>query len=243
MRTLYTLWIFILFVGSFFILFPLYYVFVQNRKWHHLAHELTKIWARIIIYLSFIRVEEVFEEQLDKKETVIFAPNHFSYFDIPIIAYSAPGFYKFIGKKSLGEVPVFGYMFRNLYITVNRSSKIDGYKALVKGLDCLKNNIGLVVFPEGGIISGGPELAPFKEGAFRMAIEGQIPIVPVSIPYNWIFLHDEKKLRVKYRKLKVVYHKKISTKGLTIDSVDELKAQTFDIINKQIKKDNQSENR
>ena len=243
MRTLYTLWILILFVGSFFILFPLYYVFLQKKKWHHLAHELTKIWARIIIYLSFIRVEIVFEEKLDKSETVIFTPNHFSYFDIPIIAFSAPGNYKFIGKKSLGEIPIFGYMFRKLYLTVNRTSKIDAYRALLKGLECLDSGIGLVVFPEGGIVSGGPELASFKEGAFRMAIERQIPIVPVSIPFNWIFLYDQKKLRVKYRKLKVVYHKKIITKGLDIDSVDELKNKTFEIIEKQLKTDNNSENR
>jgi 1-acyl-sn-glycerol-3-phosphate acyltransferase len=192
--------------------------------------------------LACIKVEIEFESPLEPNKAYIYTPNHFSYFDITIMAFATPGFYKFIGKKSLGEIPVFGYMFRNLYITIDRESKINSYKALQKGLETLDEGIGLVIFPEGGILSKGPELSRFKDGPFRMGIEKQIPIVPVTIPFNWIFLPDAEKVRAHYRKLKIIFHKPIETSSYNINSLDELKEKTFNIISDRIKKELESEN-
>lgn len=242
MKRIYSIWIFFLFASTFFILFPIYYVFLQNEKWHRPAHELTKFWARVIVYGAGIQVERVFEAPLDKGIPYIYAPNHFSYFDIPLMAFSTPGFYRFMGKKSLGEIPVFGYMFRRLYITVNRESKIDSYRALHRGLEELKKNIGLVVFPEGGIRDTAPKLARFKDGAFRMALITGVPLVPVTIPFNWIFLPDGQWV-VRPGKLKIIFHQPIETKHLTEKDMEDLKKQTFDIISNQLKAELQGEDR
>jgi 1-acyl-sn-glycerol-3-phosphate acyltransferase len=242
MKRIYSIWIFFLFAFTFFLLFPIYYVFLQNQKWHRPAHELTKFWARVIFYGAGIRVEKIFEGDIENGSPYIYAPNHFSYFDIPLIAFSTPGFYKFMGKKSLGEIPVFGYMFSRLYITVNRESRIDSYRALHRGLEELEKNIGLVVYPEGGIRDTAPNLSRFKDGPFRMAVRTGVPLVPVTIPFNWIFLPDEQWV-VNPRKLKIIFHKPIETKHLTEDDMEDLKKQTFDIISKRLKEELESENR
>ncbi len=242
MKKIYSIWVTLLFVATFFLLLPLYYIFLQNEKWHRFAHSLTKFWSVVIIKCAFIRVERVYEEKIDPKKIYIYTPNHFSYFDIPIMAYGTPGFYKFIGKKSLGEIPIFGYMFRKLYITVNRESKIDGYRTLLRGLETIDKHIGLVIFPEGGIRNKVPQMGDFKDGPFKMAIARHIPIVPVTIPFNWIFLPDGQ-WTVNPKKLKIVYHKAIDTSNMDESDLENLKGCCRNTIADQLKKDLQFENR
>ncbi len=92
-----------------------------------------------------------------------------------------------------------------------------------------------MMFPEGGIITANPpEMAPFKDGPFRVAIEKKVPIVPVTIPYNWIILPDEDWL-INWRKAKIVYHQPIETSHLTMDDLENLKRQTFEIIEEELK--------
>ncbi|QNL21133.1 1-acyl-sn-glycerol-3-phosphate acyltransferase [Hyphobacterium sp. CCMP332] len=242
MKKLYTIWMIIIFVITFFMLFPFYYVFLQNKKWHRLAHNLTKIWAWVIMKCGLISIEAVFEAKIEPKKKYIYTPNHFSYFDIPLISYLTPGYYKFIGKKSLGEIPVFGYMFRNLYITVNRESKTNAYKTLLRAVDTLNQGIGLVVYPEGGILSPGPELAAFKDGPFRMAVESNTEIIPVTIPFNWIFLPDNTWI-INRRKLKIIYHRPLKPGANSQEEVERLKKECFKIISDRLKKELESENR
>lgn len=242
MKKIYSIWMIIIFTLTFFMLFPFYYVFLENKKWHRSAHKLTRFWAWVVIKSGLIGLDVVFEEKIDPNKKYIYTPNHFSYFDIPLMAYATPGFYKFIGKKSLGEIPIFGYMFKNLYITVDRESKTDAYKTLIRALDTLKHGIGLVVYPEGGILSSGPELSRFKDGPFRMAAESNTEIIPVTIPFNWIFLSDNTWV-VKPKRLKIIYHKAIKPKVNSQTEVDRLKKETFDIISETLKKELESENR
>jgi 1-acyl-sn-glycerol-3-phosphate acyltransferase len=94
----------------------------------------------------------------------------------------------------------------------------------------------LVIFPEGGIITKHPpNMTPFKDGAFRTAIEKQIPVVPVSIPNNWIILPDKDPLYLQRGTIRVIFHKPIETKGYTLDRIDELKKKVFDVIDHELK--------
>ena len=93
----------------------------------------------------------------------------------------------------------------------------------------------LTIFPEGGIITKHPpQMVKFKDGAFRTAIEKQIPIVPVTIPFNWIILPDHPVLRVKRGLIKVIFHEPIDTSGYTLDQIDKLKDTVFSIISQEL---------
>src|SRR5260221_1297629 len=95
----------------------------------------------------------------------------------------------------------------------------------------------ILIYPEGGIITvDPPHVTLFKDGAFRTAIEKQIPIVPVTIPFNWIILRDQKPLRLQRGKVKVIFHEPIETKGMTLDDVKILKQKAYAVIASELEK-------
>ena len=102
--------------------------------------------------------------------------------------------------------------------------------------EAIDNGKSLVIYPEGGIMTKKePVMGKFKDGAFRTAIEKQIPVVPVTIPYNWIILPPYEFLVWRGR-IKVIFHEPIETTGLTLNDVDMLKEKVFTVINEELKK-------
>ena len=144
-------------------------------------------------------------------------------------------FFSIIGKSSLAKVPLFGYMFSRLYIAVNRSVGKKRYEAFEKGLQAVDEGRNLVIFPEGGITSKEPpKMGEFKEGAFKIAIQKNIPIIPVTIYNNWIIMEDKKDKILRWKLSKVKFHSSIETKSLSLDNVQELKDKVFEIISKEL---------
>ena len=195
------------------------------------------IWAKFFFNLCLLPVRIIHEEKFDPKQQYIFCANHFSYLDIPLMGFTYHDFV-FVGKSSLAKIPLFGYMFKKLHITVDRSSFRDRHKALLRSKEAIEQGRSLLIFPEGGILtSNPPEMARFKDGAFRTAIEKQISIIPVTIPYNWILLPDESVV-LNRRASTIVYHKPIVVKGMTMEDLETLKMNTFAVIDSTLKKYN-----
>ncbi len=143
----------------------------------------------------------------------------------------------FVGKSEMENIPLFGFMYRKLHITVDRSKLKSRMNTIIKSRKALDEGKSLVIFPEGGIITKKPpHMVSFKDGAFRAAIEKQIPIVPVTIPSNWIILSDRQNLRLQRGLIKMIFHKPIETKGYTLDQISELKNKVFDVIDHELKK-------
>lgn len=133
---------------------------------------------------------------------VIYCPNHSSYFDIPILYYVLPPEVCFLGKSELSQVPVFGPIFNRVHISVKRNSAKQGVESLKKASEMLKRGRSVVIFPEGTIKADiQPHLLPFKDGAFRLAILTQRPIVPVYMPYNHDFMPDDGRFYPHWRPL------------------------------------------
>ena len=127
-------------------------------------------------------------------------------------------------------------MYRKLHITVNRASLKSRLNTLKLSLEAIDEGKSLVIFPEGGIVTEkDPVMGRFKDGAFRVAIQKQIPIVPVTIPYNWIILPPDQFL-LKWHRIKVIFHEPVTTTGLTLDDLDQLKKTVFQIIDQELRK-------
>jgi 1-acyl-sn-glycerol-3-phosphate acyltransferase len=136
----------------------------------------------------------------------------------------------------MARIPLFGYMYGKIHITVDRNSLKSKYNTLVKAKAAIDHGKSIVIFPEGGIkTTKMPKLAAFKEGPFRIAIEKQIPVVPVTIPYNWIILPDKENL-FNWRKGKLICHEPISTEGMSLADVDKLKEKVFSVIETELEK-------
>jgi 1-acyl-sn-glycerol-3-phosphate acyltransferase len=183
-------------------------------------------------------LEVEISKQIDKEGTYLFCPNHSSYLDIPIMG-NTPTNFMYVGKNAMEKVPVFGYMYRNLHITLDRKSLKSKHNTYVRAKEAIDNGRSLVIFPEGGVFAKDPpNMIPFKNGAFKIAIEKQIPIVPVTIPHNWIILPDDGRYLLKRRKANLIYHDPVETKGLTLPDLETLKAEVYQIIDQEIKRNN-----
>lgn len=238
-KRLQTIWVSIVFLIPFILIFPLFWIFIQNEKWKKYAYGLTYLWSRVFFVLSGIRFEIQGEEDVPKDGLHIFCPNHSSYLDIATMVRS--GFrFAFVGKNSMEKLPFFGYMYKNLHVTVDRKNLKSRYNTIIKSREVLEKGMSLTLFPEGGIKGKAPKLTRFKDGAFRLAIEKQIPIVPVTIPFNWIILADNKKFFVETssHRSKVIFHAPIYTKGMTKKDIDSLKNRTYKVIEAELENQN-----
>lgn len=143
----------------------------------------------------------------------------------------------FVGKNDMEHIPLFGFMYRKLHITVNRASLKSRMNTMLRSLQAIDDGKSLVIFPEGGILTEQPpHMSRFKDGAFRMAIEKQIPVVPVTIPYNWIILPDHTPLRLHAGRIQVIFHAPVSPKGYTLDTLEEYKKEVYTIIDTELKR-------
>jgi 1-acyl-sn-glycerol-3-phosphate acyltransferase len=196
---------------------------------------LNRWWARFLFAGVFLPFKVEYRQKLDKNKQYIFCPNHFSYLDIPTLGLNHHNTI-FVGKSEMEKIPLFGYMYRKLHITVNRASLKSKANTLKRSLEAIHEGKSLVIFPEGGIVTEkDPVMARFKDGAFRVALEKQIPIVPVTIPYNWIILPPDQFL-LRWHPIKVIFHEPIKTEGLTSTDLESLKKGVFDIIDGELRK-------
>jgi|TARA_B110000438_G_scaffold55972_1_gene56023 1-acyl-sn-glycerol-3-phosphate acyltransferase len=200
--------------------------FLNFAYWcHHLI-------ARFFFALIFIPVKIKLEKNVDLKKQYIIISNHFSYIDIPAIAaLNIP--FKFIGKIQVNNIPLLGYIFKNLHIMVNRddkNSRRDTYLNCFKSID---EGYSIGIFPEGGIKTKKiPELADFKDGAFAMAIEKQIPILPVSLLDAYKIMKGS--FLISWSPCKIVCHDPISPKGYGKKDIDKFKKKCFDLLQKKL---------
>ncbi len=217
--------------------FPLFLIPILWKDRHDLVGTFNRWWARVFFTLGLFRYKVEKPSNLDPKQPYVFCPNHFSYLDIPAMGLN-PVNAIFVGKNDMEKIPLFGYMYRKLHITVDRQSLKSRYTTVLKSIEAIEAGKSLVIFPEGGIVTDAPpKMGKFKDGAFRVAIEKQIPIIPVTIPFNWIILPDGSYIP-RWNLLKVVFHEPIATTGTTLDDVEKLKKQTYGIIDAELKRHN-----
>lgn len=235
LRLIHTTYGVIVFTTLFLILLPFLCIPMLFPKQFRLVGIINRWWAKLMFTFIFIPYHIENRSKLDPKKQYIFCPNHFSYLDIPS-AGLCPHDTIFVGKSEMAKVPLFGFMYGRLHITVDRTKLKSRYALLKKSLHAIDQGKSLVIYPEGGIMAEKePILSKFKDGPFRVAIEKQIPIVPVTIPYNWIILPPDEFL-LRWHPLKVIFHEPIETAELTVKDVDALKEKVFEIIDGELKK-------
>ncbi len=236
LKKIYTVWCAIVFIGLFILVFPFFLIIIWVPAWHKHCFYINKIWATIALFLVGIKTEISGLKNLNSKNQYVYCANHFSLLDIVSFGFS-PNSVVYVGKSSLAKIPLFGFMFKKLHVTVNRKSMKDRYNSLQLALLKMGEERSLVMFPEGGIMSRNiPEMTRFKDGAFRAAITKQIPLVPVTLPDNWIILPDEKIPLISRKKMRMIFHQPISTEGLNMEDVPTLKGKVFKVITDELNK-------
>jgi 1-acyl-sn-glycerol-3-phosphate acyltransferase len=234
LRTIHTFYGLFLFAVLFLIFFPLFLIPIMFKKQFKLVGIFNRWWAKLLFPLCFLPYRIECRATLDRKGQYIFCPNHFSYLDIPAMGFN-PVNAIFVGKNDMEHIPLFGFMYRKLHITVDRSKLRSRVNTMLQAMQAIDEGKSLIIFPEGGVYTKHPpRMVEFKDGAFRIAIEKQIPIVPVTIPYNWIILPDRNPLRLHVGRVRVIFHAPIHPKNYTLDTIDEYKKEVYQVIENEL---------
>jgi 1-acyl-sn-glycerol-3-phosphate acyltransferase len=145
------------------------------------VHRVAKLWARILLKLTGVRVELEGAQNVSAETPQIFMANHQSDFDILILLAHIPGQFRWIAKKELFKIPVFGKAMRNAgYIEIDRQNHESALKSLDEAAGKIRDGKSVVTFPEGTRSRDG-KIKQFKQGMFYLAIQSGVPIIPISI--------------------------------------------------------------
>jgi 1-acyl-sn-glycerol-3-phosphate acyltransferase len=144
------------------------------------AHGCARLWSRLILVTTGVRVDVEGLERLTPGTTYVFVSNHQSIYDIPVIFWSLPYQIRIIAKESLGSFPFLGWHLRRTgHLLVDRRNP-DRSRILRRWRQLLAEGLSLIIFPEGTRSADG-RVARFKGGSFLLAIEAGLPVVPLSI--------------------------------------------------------------
>ncbi len=218
-------------------MYPLFWLTLQHKSTYRLASFLRKVWGYTTLIVGCMFPVVRYEEKLDPNQRYVFAPNHASYLDIITNGTLLPGFNFFMAKIELTKVPLFNIWFKTLDVSVKRESIRHAHRAFTEASEKMDElDANLVIYPEGRIPDYTPKLIyPFKPGAFRVAIEKQIPIVPVTMPDNHRLMNNFKWLAAPGL-MRMIIHKPIPTKGLSNDDIPKLAEQVHEVINSQLER-------
>ncbi|GAA4831139.1 lysophospholipid acyltransferase family protein [Algivirga pacifica] len=188
-------------------------------------------WANswLIYILIGIPVKIVRTKPLCRTQQYIYCANHTSYLDTPVLATIANRFMVFLGKDDLAKPPLFGWMFRNLHIPVYRGKRGNWELVFKAAGEAILRGHSLGVFPEGTMNKKPPMPARFKKGAFLIAIQHQVPIVPVSIINHWK-VWPKLAPYLCWCPVMVVQHAPIETKGMTEADIPLLMEKVYQVI-------------
>lgn len=231
---LYRAWFYVVVFIVTVALFPFLLISILKPSWYPFFFKVARVWSVAIIFGIGCYPIIKREIQYKKGESYMFVANHTSMTDIMLMFYSAKNPFVFVGKKELAKFPLFGYIYKRTCILVDRSNAKSRVEAFRRAEKRLNEGLSVCIFPEGGV----PDdldliLDEFKDGAFRLAIEHQIPIAPMTF-------HDNKK-RFPFSffigspgKMRVKVHHLFPTTGMTLENRKVLKNQTREVILKEL---------
>lgn len=239
LRPVWKIWFVLCFAVPFLILFPLFYIALITKHFDF-VYKLKRFWARIIsVGALVIPVVSYKTKKYPLPKPCVVASNHTSYLDIVFSPFYIDHTACYMGKYELLKIPLFKYFFVYLDIPVNRKSIKDSHKAFSDAGKKMDEGLTQVIYPEGTISEKG-KLRPFKNGAFKLAIEKQVPVVPVVNLNNWWFLQNGGFFKSNGRPgiPKIVVGDPISTIGMTEKNIPELKEKVYTFIHSELEKFN-----
>ncbi|MCE2895635.1 MAG: 1-acyl-sn-glycerol-3-phosphate acyltransferase [Flammeovirgaceae bacterium] len=193
-----------------------------------------KLWSWIFSKLTFIRYEMIGREKIPKGKAFIYVSNHTSFLDLPGIAMMIRGQFRPLAKKELLKIPVFGWVTRATCVVVDRGSQESRKKSLNYLKKILGLGINILIFPEGTQNRTKEIMQPFKEGAFRIAVDTGQSIQPLAV-IGAGALMPPGTLTIKPGVIKIVVGEVIPVLD-GVDQVQRLKDHTFEILQQLIKR-------
>ncbi|RYY65458.1 MAG: 1-acyl-sn-glycerol-3-phosphate acyltransferase [Chitinophagaceae bacterium] len=193
----------------------------------NLIYRACVLWADIWFPLIFVRHRNVDAADYDHRAAFIYVSTHTSYFDIPVIVKTFRHPVRTLGKAEMAKVPVFGYIYRNAIVTVDRSSPENRARSVRLLKAYIQQGISVLVFPEGTFNETGRPLKDFYEGAFRVAIETGTPIQPVLMLDTWSRMHPRNVFSLRPGRSRTVFLEPVPVAGYRPEEAGRLKEDVY----------------
>ncbi|MCX6291206.1 MAG: lysophospholipid acyltransferase family protein [Bacteroidetes bacterium] len=225
-KFLFTLFAGAVFILSLILVVPCYFfifTFYPKEKAPRIAHGLSKRWAKTVLTFFLIRVKVIHKEYINPEQTYVFVANHQSQIDIPAYAVSCSNTLRFLAKKELTKIPLLGYVINHLYISVDRKDKAAKIKSMENMMASLREGVSVFICPEGTRNRTDQPLLSFHDGAFRLAIESQLPLAVLTIKGAEKLLSPLRPLELSPGTLTCIWSKPVETKGMTMNDLEALK--------------------
>ena len=228
---LFKLYFGLMFYLSLILLYPAFWFTTRHEKLYPACFKLKRFWSRMLQVFLLTPIRRDVKSPLPEAPFIAVS-NHGSYLDIVFMYRILKQPFIFLGKKELLKWPLFKRFFKTMDIAVDRHSKINAARSLIKAKSYIDQNYSIVLFPEGTIPASAPKMIDFKDGAFSLAIEKQVPIVPIAFLNNWhLFSDADKPLGPAHPGIsKIVIHEPISTTGMTMEDLIPLRNRVQNLI-------------
>jgi 1-acyl-sn-glycerol-3-phosphate acyltransferase len=234
---LWRIWFYILMAVPIIAMFPFLFISILKEKWYPYFFVMARIWAKFILFgMGFYYKVEAEQQPLPGK-SYMFTANHTSITDIMLMLAVIRNPFVFVGKKELVKIPLFGFFYKRTCILVDRTSSKSRMEVFNRAQKRLNQGLSICIFPEGGVPDDESiMLDEFKDGAFRLAIEHQIPVVPITFAdnkkrFSYTFFSGSPGI------MRAKIHHFVQTKGKQAEhkkDIREVREETRDIIQKQL---------
>lgn len=233
-RYIYTGWCAVAFVVPMLVFsLPMVIPVLISRKLDHITYFFIRVWVFCFSLGSGIWFKGHNKELVDRKKSYIFVINHTSFLDAPAIPIAIPSSLVALGKQELAKIPVFGWIAGHFAIWVDRTNPESRKVGSAKLKELLKGGTSVLVAPEGTRNNTDEPLLPFKYGPFRLAIESQIPIIPVII-HNGSKLMQRGSLLLRPGVVHCYCLPEIPVNQLNDDDLDALTQSTYQLMKEKI---------
>lgn len=204
-------------------------VFPHSKFWGHAPQ---RLWGMVYCYMLLLPLKVEGREKIDKKASYVFVANHQGAMDIFLIYALLNHNFKWMLKKSLRKIPLVGEAcYKADFIFVDRTSTRGLKKTVLEAREILKDGISLMIFPEGSRTYDG-KMGEFKKGAFLLADELQLPVVPLTIDGSFEVLPRTKGVSfVNFHRMRLVIHDVIQPCGQGNENMKVLSERSFEAIN------------
>jgi 1-acyl-sn-glycerol-3-phosphate acyltransferase len=233
-QKIYTGWVVLVFLVFMIVYLPgILLPFIFGERYGNISYQFLKLWSWTFSKLNFIEYEIKGKENIHRNTSYIYTSNHTSPLDIPGMCLTVPTQIRPLAKMELSRLPIFGWIASYACVIVDRSSNESRKKSMENLKEVLSRKISILIYPEGTQNRSKELLQPFYDGAFRIAIETQTPILPMVI-INAGSLMPPGKLSLKSGKIKIIIEKEIPTAHLTLADTQKLKETTFNLMKNMI---------
>lgn len=238
LQLIYVLYAILLFVVLMLVVMPVAVVafFMGRIRGGNLIYHLCSLWADVWFFLIGIRHTNLYVGKKYAGHASIFVANHTSYMDIPVLVKAIRQPMRILAKIELSKIPVFGFLYRQATVMVDRSSLENRSKSVIILKALLKRGISVFIFPEGTFNTTGQPLKDFYNGAFRIAIETQTPVKPVVFLDSVDRLHHESLFLMSPGISRAVFLEEVPVAGLGAGDINRLKDQVHALMEAELRK-------